>query len=242
MPPFGNEPAESEEKPLPFLALGQRVKPDPKLQSTVFGAEGPEQSRSSFALKSKAGSRARARLPFQDEDAEPEAGPLQKAARLAQPSRPAAPFADEYEEGDVQRAPSDSDEGSDGDYGGTAETVFSFGWAAMSSFKRGSFWKDHSDDKAAAPAKRKYDNTKRSAEAAYTRRGSKGVFERSGVDPSRLDGLLNRDSCQCASATPSLCISFCLRRNPVHEVPARSASSSSRARRIYLPFSKASMP
>ena len=216
MPPFGSEPAErARERPPPFLSLSQAARPDRKLQSKVFGAEGPERpgadtkGLSSFTQKSKAGSRARARLPFQDEEAECEEGPPCKLARTSQSSSSTratqAPFADEDEESAGQ-GQSDSDAGSDGDYDGKAETIFSFGWAAMSSFKRGSFWKDHSDDKAAAPAKRKYDNTKRSAEAAYTRRGSKGVFERSGVDPSRLDGLLNRDSCQCASATPSLCI------------------------------------
>ena len=202
MPPFGHEPAEktSSSKTIPFLRLGGGNKPGRAPQSKAFGAEGCEPDTLSAVqkpFKRRIAASGSTQRSFAEE---PEEGLPSKRARTSRP----APFSEEAEEltpGEHAFNEVDSeDEGlqHDSEFGGGSESVFALGWHAMSGFQRASFWKDKSRDKGAVQSKRAYDNTRRAAEASYSRKASAGVFQRSGLDPERLASLFQRESCHCA--------------------------------------------
>ncbi|CAK9030722.1 unnamed protein product [Durusdinium trenchii] len=82
----------------------------------------------------------------------------------------------------------------------TSSSVFALGWQAMINIKQATFWKQNQDDQTIAKKKRPYDKTNRSANALYLREKS-GVYKKNGSDPSRINSLIQKDSCLCASKT-----------------------------------------
>lgn len=85
----------------------------------------------------------------------------------------------------------------DDDFRMTSSSVFALGWQAMINIKQATFWKQNQDDQTIAKKKRPYDKTNRSANALYLREKS-GVYKKNGSDPSRINSLIQKDSCLCA--------------------------------------------
>lgn len=193
MPPFGKEPAEQGSKPKRFL--DQRLHdPSAKRRAPhkIFGHEPAESEvgAGSQSVRTWSGGSAssssqsqKRQFPFQDESEEPDSGttPL--------------PFQDEGEETFGGGRGSSSDE-EQFDRKGTS--IFAMGWEAMQKFVAGHFWKEKgAEHNPEQKPKRAYDNSKRSAEAAYKKKG--GVYKANGIDPNRLAKLFNTTACQCAS-------------------------------------------
>lgn len=214
MPPFGDEPDEEQgDKPLNFLSFRHAAKPTANLRPrSIFGAEPAEsQPDPLIAQTSSAKFKSVPKRPFQDETVEDAPTKVSRGNRLGL-------FGDEGEEGESgcqpatsqlfgaegsedDRAPS-SGQGSSGEepedgFTVKQESVFAFGWNSVSTFKKSTFWRENMDDLKAKPKKRAYDNSKRSASAAYLREKSKGVFKRNGLDPARLSKLFDAKACLC---------------------------------------------
>lgn len=220
MPPFGDEPGEKTSRPLNFLSFRHappKRRPGPGAVSHVFGPESaePEVAGSVGSLKHQTGTSSRTKRPFDNEDdetgvhkqrskvtggstlplsvfgdeaSEDECGaPIQKKGA-------ANPFGEEGGETDDQSSPSSNDEKA---FLVKQNTVFSFGWTSVSSFKKATFWREKMDDEKAKKPKRQYDNRKRSATAVYARTKSQGVFKRNGTDPERLRKLFDAPFCSC---------------------------------------------
>ncbi|CAK9073825.1 unnamed protein product [Durusdinium trenchii] len=117
-----------------------------------------------------------------------------------QPSLSSVLWGEEPEEAghDVRQPLSESSSGSEADYRGSAQTVFSMGWNSLLDLKKATFWKEGVNS-APEKKKRKYNNTERAAMASYSRQSSAGHFKENGVDPGRLQKLFKLPSCQCAN-------------------------------------------
>ena len=148
------------------------------------------QSRSSNV---KAHSKALSSI-FGDEPSEDESGPKPR------PHGSDKPFGDEGCESDQDGSDSSNDES----YMVKTESVFTFGWNSVATFKKATFWRENMNDEKAKRPKRTYDNSKREAAASYTRKKSRGFFKRNGVDPARLQKLFGATSCACAFVCSNL--------------------------------------
>lgn len=198
MPPFGDEPSEPTPKPLSFLSLRHASSKRRPVQNRVFGAE-PAEACDADVLGTRAATvgKSRPQRPFQDEDDEGSstAKPIKDVKHELTPG----PFGDEGDEDEGNESEDDASQSSDDNrFIPQQNTVFSFGWASVSTLQKATFWKENLDDANAKRQKRVYDNTKRAAEAAYTRRKTKGVYKRNGLDPARLQKLFATARCQCA--------------------------------------------
>ena len=181
MPPFGAEKEEApNSKPLPFLSVRShdRVKQLPSCG------------------------------PFGSEPAESFSGPPSKkpcsqpSQSRHQPSTRSVLWGAEPEEVDnevnIGQPLSGSSSGSEGEYRGSANTVFSLGWNTLLDLKKASFWKESVNTVISDKKKRKYNNTERAAMASYSRQNSAGYFKENGVDVARLQKLFALPTCQCA--------------------------------------------
>jgi hypothetical protein len=227
MPPFGDEPCEKTPKPLGFVSFrdaadSKRKPPRPKL----FAAEPAEATLGVAGAETRA-SRPRpvSKRPFEDEGDEGacQSYPSKVKHEKQSPSslygdEPtevdqvppltnhwATPFGDE---GDEDSYPSSGDELADDSFDVKQESVFSFGWNSVSTFKKATFWREKKDDEGAVKPKRAYDNSKRASEAVYARQKSKGFYQRNGLDPTRLQNLFDATQCLCASDCTYLVFNF----------------------------------
>lgn len=211
MPPFDDEPAEESAKPLNFLsfrhATGTRQS-KPAVQ--LFGPEGAESAGDGGVVKS------RPKRPFEDEGDETngEPGPSKACSTNKSaahsifgdegsedeqpnllPTKKPVLFGDESDESEADQSFSSNDETA---FQLRKDTVFSFGWVSVSTFKKATFWRENMNDATAKKPKRQYDNSKRSGKAAYKRQKTHGFYKRNGVDPDRLRKLFDSPSCSCA--------------------------------------------
>ena len=210
MPPFGDEPKEKDSRPLSFLSFRDASAPRPSQRqrsASVFGPEGTESSSYPSGSRPKQGATKR---PFEDEDIEDVIEP--RPSKSMSYARKSTAFADESSEDDLGKVGKASkpfrDEGGESDNSLSSDddasfvpkkdTVFTFGWNSVSTFKKANFWKENMDNEKAKPTKRQYDNSKRAANALYERSGSKGFYRRNGMDPARLQKLFSASSCSCA--------------------------------------------
>ena len=189
MPPFEDQPAEKHSgRKIRFLNHHVR---DPVLRSQrgsdpkPFGVEPAENVVQQARVQPKP---AKASLPFQDEFEEGERRPGSKRSVSSQ----SLPFQPEQDED------GSSSEGSCCETE-LKDTVFSLGWQSMQTFVAGSFWKENMDE-LPPKTKRRYDNSKRSTAAAYTRQQNAGSIKTNGTDPQRLRVLFASPSCQCGPA------------------------------------------
>jgi len=209
MPPFGDEPTEKDSRPLGFLSFCDASAPRPskrKPSASAFGPESAESEPRGFVGGTRPHKVATKR-PFEDEDGE---GVTPQPSKSMNYARKSTVFADESSEDDSGKfskpfgdegGESDSMSLSSGDEASFVpkkDTVFTFGWNSVSTFKQATFWKENMDNEAAKPTKRQYDNSKRAAKAVYARRESKGFYKRNGMDPARLQKLFSAPSCSCA--------------------------------------------
>lgn len=204
MPPFQAEANETLGKPLPFLSRAVKKEPKPH-PVRAFAAEPAESDHGAKAQRRLGSSCLGSTLSvFQAEGEEPDSG---KRPRLSQrqvggssSSRPTQVFGPEPDESDsslFNLPSSDDDMGSEQDYVPKSDSVFALGWHSLSSLKDATFWKDNMDDPMKQKPKRKYDNTKRQASAQYARLESQDTYKKNGLDPGRLQKLLNLQQCQC---------------------------------------------
>lgn len=221
MPPFGDEPGEKTARPLSFLSL-RHVSPKRCAPGAVFHVFGPESAEPEVAGSVGSGSRigtpsTRTKRPFENE--EDETAFSQQRPKVTDGSTlPKSVFGNEGSEDDsgtslpkkkgAANANPFGEEGSETDDQSLSSndehaflvkqnTVFSFGWTSVSSFKKATFWRETLDDEKAKKPKRQYDNRKRAATAAYARKNSRGVFKRNGTDPARLQKLFAAPFCSC---------------------------------------------
>ena len=216
MPPFGEEIEEPLKKPLNFLSLrhAQKAQPSRPKPVKVFGAE-PDETVSCPvpAAGSGRGKGHRGSAPSLASTVfglEPEESLDHRAPKVRRKDPAKSVFGEEHEEVDSSScgagfpyAPpeSDSDENlSDHDFLPKLQSVFSLGWHCVTNFKYATFWKDNIDDPKGKRTVRKYDNTKRSAKAAYDRKNNTGVQRKNGTDPARLEALFKANQCQCAKS------------------------------------------
>lgn len=203
MPPFGDEPAEPTPKPLSFLTLRNASAKRRPVQNRAFGAEpaeasdagglgGQQQYRPGAALP-----KSRPKRPFEDEGDEGVSTSAKPGKEVKHQCTP-VPFCDEGDESDLGGDDGFQSSDDEDNFVPQQNTVFSFGWASVSTLKKASFWKEQIDDENAKKPKRVYDNSKRAAEAAYTRKKTAGVYKRNGLDPARLQKLFAATRCGCA--------------------------------------------
>lgn len=226
MPPFGAEGAEPlREKTLSFLSLSHGPKPKPRRPHSVFGAE-PAENASCSDVGSECGPQKRHTSLAQKFSglfgSEPEEGCGQPYAKVQRTKPGSSVFGEEPEEPDeadssalnpdrVFLGDSDDEPLSDHDFLPTKKDVFSLGWHCVTNFQYATFWKDNKDDPTSKKTSRIYDNSRRSANAAYTRANQAGVQQKNGVDPTRLRNLFQSPQCQCAKSVfgdKTLCFSF----------------------------------
>lgn len=203
MPPFGNESGEKTSRPLGFLSF--RNASTPKSATEIFGPERAEAEAKGRSVK----------RPFSDELDDGQSSEVkQETTSLKQTmvfgdeesedsDTCNTPFGKEYGESgenDDQCSTSSNDEN---DFQ-PKESVFAFGWSSVVTFQKATFWKENMNDENAKPKRRAYDNSKRSAKAAYTREGSRGHFKKNGLSPERLQKLFQAHSCACAFGCKNL--------------------------------------
>lgn len=264
MPPFGKEGHERAAKRLAFLSFGDvaKKKPRPKTSqssppsaqqphsrpSTIFGAEREEHDE--LDAGSLEGRRQSQSGPFGSESEEP------MFPRAPQrPGRPSV-FGREAEEDNSSECDcacsSSDEEGSDGDFVGNSDSVFALGWNSLLAFSKASGYQKVQDN-GPSRKKRAYDNSNRKAAAAYVRSTS-GVYKKNGTDEKRLEKLFGAAACNCAQdltkttfhyyhvwyktrftkGTLKQIIRFYV--DFFTEVPTRTASRTSAARKISWPF------
>jgi hypothetical protein len=209
MPPFGDEPTEKDSRPLGFLSFCDASAPRPskrKPSASAFGPESAESEPRGFVGGTRP-HKVTTKRPFEDEDDE---GVTPQPSKSMNYARKFTVFADESSEDDSGKLSKPfGDEGGESDnmslssndeasFVPKKDTVFTFGWNSVSTFKQATFWKENMDNEAAKPTKRQYDNSKRAAKAVYARRESKGFYKRNGMDPARLQKLFSAPSCSCA--------------------------------------------
>ena len=187
MPPFCDEPGEKTPKPLSYLAFGaphgSKQRPGsafgpeseegrgrPASRNTVKRAFGDEleesENRSGFA-KRKARPSKLSQTAFGEEGSEDESGAVStKCCGVDKP------FGEEASESDHGCSSPSNDEA----YLDQTESVFSFVWNSVATFKKATFWLENMNDEKAKKPKRAYDNTNRAAKASYSREKSKGFF------------------------------------------------------------------
>lgn len=222
MPPFGDEPGEKISRPLNFLSFRHAVpKRRPGSVSNVFGPESaePDPEEAGSAGLHQTGTSSRTKLtkrPFEDEEDETgfqkqrpkvkggstlplsvfgDEGSEDESGAPVKGKCASKPFGEEDGETDDQSSPPSSND--EKAFLVKHNTVFSFGWGSVSSFKKATFWREKMDDEKAKKPKRQYDNRKRSATAVYARKNSHGVFQRNGTDPARLQKLFDAPCCSC---------------------------------------------
>ena len=220
MPPFGDEIEEPLKKPLPFLSLShaQSARPSKPKPVKAFGAEPDEPVSCPVpAVESRRGSGQRGCIPSSASTvfgSEPEESVGHRAPKVRRKDSAKSIFGEEQEEDDSSSrgvgfpfAPreSDSDEQlSDHDFLPKSQSVFSLGWHCVTNFKYATFWKDNIDDPKSKPTARKYDNTKRSSNAAYHRKNNGGFQKK-----MELTLLVWRPfSRQTHASVPCLCALF----------------------------------
>ena len=124
MPPFGVEKEEAPgSKPLPFLSV-QSHDPVKHLPAPgLFGSEPAERVSGPAPTKNPSSHRFQSR---------------------PQPSLSSVLWGEEPEEAghDVRQPLSESSSGSEADYRGSAQTVFSMGWNSLLDLKKATFWKE----------------------------------------------------------------------------------------------------
>lgn len=201
MPPFGNESEEAVPKKLSYLSFGSAAKPPRSRPSpSLFGAEPDESAGRAGVRGCKPSSNThvtKIRLPFQDEDEDNFERPIKQAKAQGPMPRP-SPFGAEPEEPTEPNFGSSSDGDADeSEFQGVSKTVFSLGWNALVDFNRATAFKDQKNKPVEKP-KRKYDNSRRSSQAAYSRRNPEFTFQKNGTDPVRLQKLFQQGTCQCA--------------------------------------------
>eukprot|EP00435_Cladocopium_sp_Y103_P042234 s474_g11.t1 len=215
MPPFDDEPAEKNPKPLSFLKLSHAPASAKRRapQHRVFGDEPSEPVDAGRGV----GCRARAntapstnpvrKRPFGDEDDEGSSKlscsksscpPLfgdEVSEDDASPQKTKVatkPFADETSEGNTS-----SQSSSEEKFEVKRDTVFAFGWGSVATFKKATVWRENMDDPKSSKPKRNYDNSKRAKDAQYLRERTKGFYKRNGLDPARLQKLFDANTCLC---------------------------------------------
>ena len=181
MPPFGNESEEAVPKKLSYLSFGSAAKPPRSCPSpSLFGAEPDESAGRAGVRGCKPSSNThvtKIRLPFQDEDEDNFERPIKQAKAQGPMPRP-SPFGTEPEEPTEPNFGSSSDGDADeSEFQGVSKTVFSLGWNALVDFNRATAFKDQKNKPVEKP-KRKYDNSKRSSQAAYSRRNPEFTFKK----------------------------------------------------------------
>ena len=220
MPPFDDEPCEKIPRPLGFVSFRDAADSKRKpLRPKIFATEPAEPDLGAAGVETRAStsvSRLASKRPFEDEDDE---GACQSYPSKVKHEKQRIPslYGDETteddqalplkkhwttpfgDEGDEDSCPSSGDELVDESFDVKQDSVFSFGWNSVSTFKKATFWRENMNDEAAVKPKRAYDNSKRSSEATYARQKSKGFYRRNGVDPTRLQKLFDATQCLCAS-------------------------------------------
>ena len=83
--------------------------------------------------------------------------------------------------------------------------MFALNWQSLVQFKAGTFWKDNTHDPAAERKKRQYNNSNRAVKAKNARKSRAGRHQKNGLDPTRVDRLLEMKSCHCHLLAVCIC-------------------------------------